>query len=34
MTTRPWLRSGLESMAIGAVAAIVTYSVGRMFGTS
>ncbi|MBV8054402.1 MAG: VIT1/CCC1 transporter family protein [Deltaproteobacteria bacterium] len=33
LTARPWLRSGLESMAIGAVAAIVTYSVGRMFAT-
>jgi len=33
LTARPWLRSGLESMAIGAVAAIVTYSVGRAFGT-
>jgi len=33
LTARPWLRSGLESMAIGAVTAIVTYSVGRMFGT-
>ena len=33
LTARPWLRSGLESMAIGTVAAIVTYSVGRTFGT-
>ena len=33
LTALPWLRSGLESMAIGAVAAIVTYSVGRAFGT-
>ncbi|MBV8356572.1 MAG: VIT1/CCC1 transporter family protein [Deltaproteobacteria bacterium] len=33
LTSRPWLRSGLESMAIGAVAAIITYSVGRAFGT-
>jgi VIT1/CCC1 family predicted Fe2+/Mn2+ transporter len=33
LTARPWLGSGLESMAIGAVAAIVTYSVGRAFGT-
>ena len=33
LTARPWLRSGLESMAIGAIAAIVTYSVGRAFGT-
>jgi vacuolar iron transporter family protein len=33
LTARPWWRSGLESMAIGAVAAIVTYSVGLAFGT-
>jgi VIT1/CCC1 family predicted Fe2+/Mn2+ transporter len=33
LTARPWWRSGLESMVIGAVAAIVTYSVGLAFGT-
>ena len=33
LTARPWLRSGLESMTVGAVAAAVTYSVGRAFGT-
>jgi VIT1/CCC1 family predicted Fe2+/Mn2+ transporter len=33
LTARPWWRSGVESMAIGLVAAIVTYSVGRAFGT-
>jgi VIT1/CCC1 family predicted Fe2+/Mn2+ transporter len=32
LTARPWWRSGLESMAIGAVAAVVTYCVGRTFG--
>jgi len=32
LTSRPWWRSGLESMAIGVVAAVVTYSVGRAFG--
>ncbi len=33
LTARRWWRSGLESMAIGIVAAAVTYSVGRSFGT-
>jgi len=33
LTTRQWWRSGLESMGIGTVAAIATYSVGRAFGT-
>jgi VIT1/CCC1 family predicted Fe2+/Mn2+ transporter len=33
LTTRSWWRSGLESMAIGLVAAAVTYSVGRLMGT-
>ena len=33
LTGRPWWRSGLESMLIGVVAAAVTYSAGRMFGT-
>jgi VIT1/CCC1 family predicted Fe2+/Mn2+ transporter len=33
LTARPWWRSGLESMMVGAVAAVVTYSVGRAFGT-
>jgi VIT1/CCC1 family predicted Fe2+/Mn2+ transporter len=33
LTARPWWRSGLESMVIGVVAAVVTYSVGRTFGT-
>jgi VIT1/CCC1 family predicted Fe2+/Mn2+ transporter len=33
LTARPWWRSGLESMAIGAAAAIITYSVGLAFGT-
>jgi VIT1/CCC1 family predicted Fe2+/Mn2+ transporter len=33
LTTRSWWRSGLESMAIGLVAAAVTYSVGRLLGT-
>jgi VIT1/CCC1 family predicted Fe2+/Mn2+ transporter len=34
LTARSWWRSGLESMAIGVVAAAVTYTVGRFFGTS
>jgi vacuolar iron transporter family protein len=33
LTTRSWLRSGLESMLIGLIAAALTYSVGRLFGT-
>ncbi len=33
LTARSWWRSGLESMAIGVVAAAVTYSVGRIFAT-
>jgi vacuolar iron transporter family protein len=33
LTSRSWWRSGLESMVIGAVAALVTYSVGLAFGT-
>jgi VIT1/CCC1 family predicted Fe2+/Mn2+ transporter len=33
LTGRAWWRSGLESMGIGLVAAIVTYSVGRALGT-
>jgi vacuolar iron transporter family protein len=33
LTARPWWRSGLESMVIGVVAAVVTYSVGHAFGT-
>ena len=33
LTARAWWRSGLESMAIGAIAAILTYSVGRLLGT-
>lgn len=32
LTGRAWWRSGLESMSIGLVAAIVTYSVGRALG--
>ena len=32
LIARPWWRSGLESMLIGVVAAIVTYSVGLAFG--
>jgi vacuolar iron transporter family protein len=32
ITTRSWWRSGLESMAIGVIAALITYSVGRAFG--
>lgn len=32
LTGRPWWRSGLESMGIGLVAAVVTYSVGRALG--
>ena len=31
VTTRPWWRSGLESMGIGIAAAIVTYGAGRLF---
>ena len=31
ITTRPWWRSGLESMATGIVAAAVTYGAGRFF---
>jgi VIT1/CCC1 family predicted Fe2+/Mn2+ transporter len=33
LTGRPWWRSGLESMGIGAIAAAITYSVGRTLGT-
>jgi vacuolar iron transporter family protein len=33
LTARPWWRSGVEGMVIGAVAAIVTYSVGWALGT-
>jgi len=33
LTGRAWWRSGLESMGIGLVAAVVTYSVGRALGT-
>jgi vacuolar iron transporter family protein len=29
LTARPWWRSGIESIAIGTVAAGITYSVGR-----
>src|SRR5262249_53056657 len=32
ITIRPWWRSGLESMATGIVAAVVTYGAGRFFG--
>ncbi|HXD90163.1 MAG TPA: VIT1/CCC1 transporter family protein [Candidatus Binataceae bacterium] len=31
VTSRPWWRSGLESMGIGIAAAIVTYGAGRLF---
>ncbi len=31
ITTRPWWRSGLQSMATGIVAAAVTYGAGRFF---
>jgi VIT1/CCC1 family predicted Fe2+/Mn2+ transporter len=31
VTTRPWWRSGLESMGIGIAAAVVTYGAGRLF---
>ncbi len=31
ITTRPWWRSGLESMGIGIAAALVTYGAGRLF---
>src|SRR5205814_152219 len=30
MTGRPWLRSGLESCAIGALAASATFAAGRL----
>jgi len=33
LTGRAWWRSGLESMGIGLVAAVVTYTVGRALGT-
>jgi vacuolar iron transporter family protein len=33
LTARPWWRSGLESTMIGAVAAVVTYSVGLALRT-
>jgi vacuolar iron transporter family protein len=33
LTGRTWWRSGLESMGIGLVAAVVTYGVGRSLGT-
>jgi len=33
LTGRAWWRSGLQSMGIGLVAAVVTYSVGRALGT-
>lgn len=32
ITSRPWWRSGLESMLTGVVAASVTYAAGRLFG--
>ena len=31
ITTRPWWRSGFESMGIGIAAALVTYGAGRLF---
>jgi VIT1/CCC1 family predicted Fe2+/Mn2+ transporter len=31
VTTRPWWRSGFESMAIGIAAALVTYGAGLLF---
>jgi vacuolar iron transporter family protein len=31
VTTRPWWRSGIESMGIGIAAALVTYGAGRLF---
>ena len=31
ITGRSWWRSGLESMAIGTAAGIVTYGAGRLF---
>jgi VIT1/CCC1 family predicted Fe2+/Mn2+ transporter len=31
VTTRPWWRSGVESMGIGIAAALVTYGAGRLF---
>jgi len=30
MTGRPWLRSGLESVLVGAIAAAATYFAGRL----
>jgi VIT1/CCC1 family predicted Fe2+/Mn2+ transporter len=33
VTARSWWRSGLESMATGAAAAIVTYTVGSLLGS-
>jgi vacuolar iron transporter family protein len=33
LTGRTWWRSGFESMGIGLIAAVVTYSVGRALGT-
>src|SRR5262249_8046647 len=33
ITARSWWRSGLESMATGAAAAIVTYTVGSFLGS-
>ncbi len=33
LTGRRWWQSGIESVAIGIIAATVTYSVGRAFGT-
>jgi VIT1/CCC1 family predicted Fe2+/Mn2+ transporter len=32
LTARTWWRSGIESIAIGAIAAVITYSVGRVLG--
>ena len=34
VTTRPWWRSGLESMGIGIAAALVTYGAGRLFAAN
>ena len=32
ITSRSWLRSGLESMMTGIIAAAVTYGAGRLLG--
>lgn len=34
VTGRPWWRSGLRMLGIGAIAAVVTYAIGTLFGVA